>query len=55
MINYLWECMIIIGIVYGLAMNRAEEMGTGVIDSSTEAVELVIGMMGIVALWCGLT
>lgn len=53
MINYLWECMIIIGIAYGIAMNKAEEMGTGVIDSSTEAVELVIGMLGIVALWCG--
>lgn len=53
MINYLWECMVIIGIAYGIAMDRAEELGTGVIDSSTEAVELVIGMMGIVALWCG--
>ncbi len=53
MINYLWECMILIGVAYGIAMNRAEEIGTGVINSATEAVELVIGMMGIVALWCG--
>lgn len=53
MINYLWECMILIGVAYGIAMDRAEEMGTGIINSSTEAVDLVISMMGIVALWCG--
>ncbi|MGN0166289.1 MAG: nucleoside recognition protein [Lachnospiraceae bacterium] len=53
MINYLWECMILIGVAYGIAMNRAEQVGTGIINSATEAVELVIGMLGIVALWCG--
>lgn len=53
MINYLWECMILIGVAYGIALDRAEEMGTGIINSATEAVDLVIGMTGIVALWCG--
>ncbi len=53
MINYLWEGMIIIGVIFGIISGNADKLGTGVLDSATEAIQLVIGMTGIIAMWSG--
>lgn len=53
MLNYLWEIMLILGIGFGIITGVAEELGTGILESSTAAVELVIYMCGIVGLWSG--
>ena len=54
MLNYIWVFMIVIGIVYGSFTGQMAEISSGVIDSSKEAVQLCITMLGVVALWTGL-
>ena len=54
MLNYIWVFMIIIGIVYGSLTGQMAEISNGVIDSSKEAVQLCITMLGVVALWTGI-
>ncbi len=54
MLNYIWIFMIIIGIVYGSLTGQMAEISNGVIDSSKEAVQLCITMLGVVALWTGM-
>lgn len=54
MLNYIWIFMIMIGIVYGSLTGQMAEISGGVIDSSKEAVQLCITMLGVVALWTGL-
>lgn len=54
MLNYIWVFMIVIGIVYGSLTGQMAEISNGVIDSSKEAVQLCITMLGVVALWTGI-
>ncbi len=54
MLNYIWVFMIIIGIIYGSFTGQMAEISGGVIDSSKEAVQLCITMLGVVALWTGI-
>lgn len=53
MLNYLWGGMILIAVVYGTLTGNVKEVGTAAIDSSKEAVELCITMLGVMALWTG--
>ncbi len=54
MLNYIWFGMIIIGIVVGVLNGRVEMVTQAAIDSSKSAVELCIGLLGIICLWTGL-
>lgn len=54
MINIIWELMIIVGVVTGFATGSQAGMVDGLLDSSGEAVELIISMLGIMGLWSGL-
>lgn len=54
MLNYIWAFMLLIGIVYGAWSGNMSAVSDAVLDSSVQAVELVISMAGIVAMWCGL-
>ncbi len=54
MLNYLWGGMILIAVVYGALTGTIKEVGNAAIDSSKEAVELCITMLGVMALWTGL-
>lgn len=40
-------------VVYGAATGKVAEVGNAALDSSKEAVELCISMLGIMALWTG--
>ena len=51
MLNYIWAFMLLVGIIYGAWSGNISEVSTAVLDSSVQAVELVISMA---ALWCGL-
>lgn len=46
--------MLLIGIVYGAWSGNISAVSDAVLDSCVQAVELVISMAGIVAMWCGL-
>lgn len=53
MINYIWFFIITIGIVFGLASGRGEAVSKAVIGSTGSTVELTIGLLGLLSLWCG--
>lgn len=54
MLNYLWGGMILIAVVYGTLTGNVKGVGNAAVDSSKEAVELCITMLGVMALWTGL-
>ena len=45
--------MILIAVVYGTVTGNVKEVGNAALDSSKEAVELCITMLGVMALWTG--
>ena len=53
MLNYLWGGMILIAVVYGTVTGNVKTVGSAAVDSSKEAVELCITMLGVMALWTG--
>lgn len=54
MLNYIWGGMIIIGILVGTITGRIPEVTQAIINSSKEAIELCLVMLGIVATWMGI-
>ena len=54
MLNYIWAFMLLSGIAYGAWSGNLVEVSNAILDSSAQAVSLVISMAGVVALWCGL-
>ena len=50
MLNYIWFFMIVIGVIYGFITGNIEKVGSGAIESATEAVKLCITMVGIKAM-----
>lgn len=54
MLNYIWGCMILIGIIYGAFQGTLPEVGNAALDSSKEAVSLCITMVGVMSFWVGL-
>ena len=54
MLNMIWGGMILIGIVYGSLTGHMAEVTNAALDSSREAVNLCITMIGVMARWMGL-
>lgn len=54
MLNYIWGFMILVGIIYGCLSGNIAQVGNGIIDSSKEAINLCITMLGVMALWTGI-
>lgn len=54
MLNYIWACMILIGVIYGAMTGRMEDVTNAALDSAGDAVSLCITMIGVMALWVGL-
>ena len=54
MMNYIWAFMLLTGIFFALANGRAAAFTDGLLSSSTEAVEFIIALAGVMALWSGL-
>ncbi|QIB70119.1 spore maturation protein [Aminipila butyrica] len=52
--NYIWAGMVCIGIFFSLINNTLPAFTDGLLDSCTRAVEFVIGLSGIMAVWCGI-
>lgn len=52
--NYLWACMILIGIVYAAFNGTMPDVTNAALESSKEAVTLCITMMGVMSFWVGL-
>lgn len=54
MLNYLWAGMILIGILFGAATGKMDDITNAALDSAGEAVSLCITMLGVMAFWMGL-
>ena len=54
MINYIWCGMIITGIIVGTLTGNIEAVSTAAIEWAETAVELSLGLIGVMALWLGL-
>lgn len=52
--NYLWAGMMLVAIVYGSIHGTVPEVTQAALDSSKEAVNLCITMLGILSFWMGL-
>ncbi len=53
MINYIWFFMLVLGIAVGVLSGQGEAISKAVIESSGSTVELIIGLAGLMCLWCG--
>lgn len=54
MINVIWFAILAIGIVFGIACGKGEAVSNAVINSTEATVKLIIGLAGIMCLWCGI-
>src|SRR3712207_6829042 len=53
MINVIWFVLLGIGIVFGLATGNGEVLSKSIISSTQSSVKLVIGLVGMMSIWCG--
>ena len=54
MLNYIWFGLLALGIIFGIFSGRVEEITEAVLQSGGRAVELCLGLLGIMCLWTGL-
>ena len=54
MLNYIWFAMILISVVVGAVTGKIDAVTEAAITSAETAVELSIGLIGIMALWLGI-
>lgn len=54
MLNYIWMGMLAFGIIVGMINGRMDEVTKAVMESAQAAVQLGIGLMGVMCLWTGL-
>ena len=54
MLNYIWFVMLVLGIAVGIMNGRVDEVTQAVVNSSQNAIELGIGLLGIMCLWTGI-
>ncbi|MBI5060131.1 nucleoside recognition protein [candidate division KSB1 bacterium] len=53
MINWIWLGMIAIAVIVGGASGRIEEVSKAAFSSAKVAVEIAIGLVGVMAMWLG--
>jgi spore maturation protein A len=54
MLNYIWFALMAIAFIVAAFYGRADEVTRGAIDSAKTAVEISIGLIGVMALWLGI-
>ena len=54
MLNYVWMSMLVVGFVIGILNGKLEEVTQAAFSSAGRAVELSLGLLGIMCLWSGL-
>jgi len=54
MINIIWFFILSTGIVIGMITGKGDVLSKAVVSSTSSAVELVIGLVGMMCLWCGI-
>ena len=54
MINVIWFLILSLGIVIGMLTGKGEIVSKALVSSTTSSVELVMGLVGMMCLWCGI-
>lgn len=54
MLNYIWACMILMGIIYAALTGNMQSISDAFLESAADAISLCITMAGVVSLWMGL-
>jgi spore maturation protein A len=54
MINYVWFGLIVIGVVVGIATGNTQAVTDAAISNARTAVDLSLGLIGVMALWLGI-
>lgn len=54
MLNWLWGCMLLIGVIFGCINGKIPEITGAALDSAKEAVTLAVTMLGVMGFWMGL-
>jgi len=54
MINYIWAFFIIIGIVYGIFTGNIQNINNTLINSGTNAIEMIFKLIPLMCLWLGI-
>lgn len=54
MINIVWFFILAFGILFGIITGRGTEVSKAIVASTDSTVKLVIGLAGIMCLWCGI-
>lgn len=54
MINYIWLALIVIGVLTAIFQGNVQVVTDAAIESANSAVELSIGLVGVMTLWLGL-
>lgn len=54
MLNYIWGGMILVSFVCALYTGRVEELSQAILNGAGQAIELLISLLGVMALWSGL-
>jgi spore maturation protein A len=53
LINYIWFAILALGIIFGIASGRGALVSRAIVDSAGSSVQLVLGLAGLMCLWCG--
>ncbi len=53
MINYIWFALFAVGIIVAAFCGKMEAVTNGIFDAASVAVEISIGLIGVLALWLG--
>lgn len=53
-VNYIWPGLLAAGFIIGILTGRTEEVTKAALESAGRAVELAMGLLGIMCLWTGL-
>src|SRR5690625_762084 len=54
MVNLIWSCMAIIGIVYAMINGTMDQVNKALFESASDAVTLSIGLISILVFWLGI-
>lgn len=54
MVNIIWSCMAIIGIVYAMINGTMDQVNKALFESANDAVTLSIGLISILVFWLGI-
>lgn len=54
MLNYIWSGMMLLSVVCALALGRVPQLSSAVMQGASDAVNLLISILGMMAFWSGI-